>query len=91
MQAIMTKFIPATDTKGDRIKAQADRGSIMIPWPGTNVETAHIRAADALVDKFIAEDTKTYGSDPKTNPWGRRRAIGALPNGTFAHVFVEAR
>ena len=33
MQAIQTKYLPATNTRGSRIKATCDRGSITIPYP----------------------------------------------------------
>jgi hypothetical protein len=59
MQAIQTKYIPATNTLGSRIKASCERGSITIDYPhelsGDNV---HRAAAIALVSRFCYEDLK---------------------------------
>jgi len=53
MQAIVTKYLPATGTKGARIKATAEAGSVTISYPhelsGQDVYRA---AAQALADKF---------------------------------------
>ena len=53
MQAITTKFIPATDTKGSRVKATAQTGSVTLGWDHSlNPADNHKAAAMALVDKF---------------------------------------
>ena len=88
MQAILTYYIPATNTRGCRLKAICDRGSITIPYPDGAGDEAHIKAADALVAKFVLEDEKEYGSTKETNPWSRPRVCGGLHNGTTAHVFL---
>lgn len=53
MKAIQTKFIPATNTKGSRIKAfDCDDNSITIPYPyELDSPCAHKKAAIALRDK----------------------------------------
>lgn len=53
MQAIVTKFIPATNTRGSRVKASAQAGSVTLGWdhrldPAGN----HKAAAIALVRKY---------------------------------------
>lgn len=49
MQAIITKFIPCTNTKPDRIKAFCEAKSLTITWPyGMETEEAHIHAATLL-------------------------------------------
>jgi hypothetical protein len=57
MQAILTKYLGPTDTKGARISARCDAGSIMIPYPhelsGYDV---HAAAAMALVRKLEWRD-----------------------------------
>lgn len=88
MQAIETKYIGASDTRGSRIKAFCERESIAIPYPNGDEQQAHAAAADTLVAKFIAEDTKKYGSDPATNPWGKPRVCGGTKGG-YAHVFIS--
>jgi hypothetical protein len=58
MQAIHTKYLPATDSNGSRIKAKCARGSIVIPFPHelTGDET-HRAAVLALVTRFLDEDS----------------------------------
>ncbi len=61
MQAITTKYLPATDTKGSRIKATCDAGSIIIPYPhelsGCDV---HAAAAMALCRELGWTDEKGW-------------------------------
>lgn len=88
MQAIITKYLPATNFKGSRIKAKCERGSIIVSHDSAASlpEGPHVAAAQALVDKFVKEDAERYGTDE--NPWNARRVIGGLPGGEYAHVFV---
>lgn len=93
MQAILTKYIPATNSRPCRIKASCARGSLTISDPRNmadlNEMGAHRTAAQKLCDKFISEDVKEYGSDPATNPWGKPFVSGCLSSGEWAHVFTE--
>ena len=50
-QAIITKFIGATNTRGARIKASAWAGSVVIPYDYSGDE-AHRQAASALIAKL---------------------------------------
>lgn len=69
-QAIHTYFVPATNARASRIKAQCDRGSITISWDDSKgIEGNHCAACSALVRRFLAEDTDRYAQDPKRNPW----------------------
>ena len=86
MQAIITKYLGPTNVRGSRIKASCDRGSITIGWPYEGPEESHVAAAQALVDKFVAEDAAKYGEH--VNPWSRPRACGSIPSGEYVHVFV---
>lgn len=89
MQAIETKYIPAANTRGSRIKAECDRGSITIGYPhDLSGDACHIAAADALVEKFVKEDAARYGTNK--NPWSKPRVCGGLKSGHYAHVFVES-
>lgn len=76
MQAIITKYLGATDTRGARIKATAYDGSVTIPYDYALSEEANYRqAAMALVAK--------YG-------WPADNWIsGGAPDG-FGYVFVRA-
>lgn len=89
MQAILTKFIGASQTRGARIKATADRGAIVIAYNyGADEQEAHIAAAAALVAKFVKEDKARFPKMDK-NPWNGKRAVGGLPNNAgYAHVFI---
>ena len=90
MQAIITKYIPATNTRGSRIKAKCERGSITISYPDElRSEDVHIFAAKKLVEKFTQEDLKQYGTPLDKNPWMKPRASGELPDGSTAHVFID--
>jgi hypothetical protein len=88
MQCIKTKFLPATNAKPRRIKAECERGSITISYPDADrMEECHSIAAQALVDKFIAEDTKRYG-DADASSWRGKFHQGCFKN-EFYHVFEE--
>lgn len=53
MQAIEVKYLPATNTRGARIKANAAAGSVTVDWPcELSGEEAHKVAALALCNKF---------------------------------------
>lgn len=89
-QAITTKYLGATETKGSRIKATCDRGSITISYPyELSHEDVYIKAANALVQKFVIEDKITYPkSDPWMNPWAKPFVTGSTKNGCV-HVFTN--
>jgi len=88
MQAIISKFMPCTNTRGSRIKASCDRGSITVSYDHeTSHEDPHIKAVDALIARFVAEDAVKYGTK-ENNPWNRPRACGQIPSGDYVHVFL---
>ena len=52
-QAIVTKYLGATDFRGARVKATAYAGSVTVSWDDAlNVEANHSRAAEALATKW---------------------------------------
>lgn len=52
-QAIVTKYIGPTNTRGSRIKASAAAGSIMMPRDDSlGIEENHAKAAEMLARKF---------------------------------------
>ena len=62
-QAIETKYIGPTNTKGGRIKAECWGGSVTISYPHElDTDKAHAAAAQALIDKMSALATKYGGS-----------------------------
>jgi hypothetical protein len=80
MQAIQTKFIPCTNTRGSRVKAWAEAGSITVSWDhALNVDENHAEAARQLRKKLHWD--LNYGA----------MVGGALPqpNAGYAFVFVN--
>jgi hypothetical protein len=90
MQAIQTKYLPATNTLGSRIKAKCGRGSITIPYPyELSGDECHREAVRQLVAQFLQEDLEDgICKDPSQNIWARQFVTGSLPDGSFAHVFI---
>lgn len=89
MQAIVTKFLPATNIRGSRIKASCERGSITISYPDElSGDACHRAAVDALIAKFVKEDEKRYGTN--VNPWQRPYVTGEIPGNLTVHVFGDA-
>lgn len=74
MKAIETKFIPATNVKGSRVKAtEPDGKSVTLSWEhGLNSMQNHQAAAVALCRKM---------------KWGGTLATGELKS-SYVHVFV---
>jgi hypothetical protein len=90
MQAIETKFLPATNRFPSRIKAWCERGSITIGYPHeiSGEDNCHRAAALALIRKFVDEDYKHKPSTlPEANPWNRPFVTGGLPGKGYAHVY----
>lgn len=53
MQAIKTKYLPATNTKPSRIKAECEAGSITISYDHSlNIDELHQKAAKELLNKL---------------------------------------
>lgn len=88
MQAIITKYLPATNFRGARIKASCERGSLTISQPiELSWEACHKEACNQLVAKFVKEDAARYGSE--RNPWSKPRVCGQLPSGDYVHVAAD--
>jgi len=80
MQAIQTKYLPATNFKPSRIKAWCDAGSIIVTYSHEHdVSGEHYAAAQALVIKL-----------GWTGPHYGVLKQGSLPNnGGYCHVMVK--
>jgi hypothetical protein len=87
-QAISTRYFPATDSKGSRIKATCDRGSITIDYPHElSGWECHCVAFRCLLERFARED----GNDKS---WGHHSnyVCGGMHRGSKeAYVFVSTR
>lgn len=80
MQAIQTKYLGPTNTKGSRIKATCAAGSVTISYPyDLSGMDCHAAAAKALVDKMGWNDAH-YGG----------LLGGQLADGTYVFVFDNA-
>lgn len=81
MQAIQTKYLPATNTKPSRIKAWCEAGSIIVSYSHEHdVSGEHYAAAQALVVKL-----------GWTGPYYGELKQGALPNNAgYCHVMVKS-
>jgi hypothetical protein len=65
-QAIETRYVKPTNTKGSRIKATAAAGSITIGYDhALNTDGAHKAAADALIAKMGWTGTFAQGGNAK--------------------------
>ena len=77
MQAIHTKYLPATNTRGSRIKATAGAGSVTIPYPHElSGQAVHRAAAEALCVKLNW-----------VSPYCAPLLGGCLPDGSYCFVF----
>lgn len=78
MQAIRTRYHGATDSKGSRISAKCEAGTIYVSWDhGLDVQQNHVAAATAMRNK-MKWDTDHYP----------RMASGVF-GGDYYHVFVS--
>jgi hypothetical protein len=79
MQAIITKYLCATNARGSRIKASCKAGSVTISYPHElSGQACHRAAAEALVKKMGWDDAH-YGG----------LLGGQLPSGDYAFVFND--
>lgn len=82
-QAITTKYLSATNHRGERVKATAQAGSVTVSWDyELNTEANHKAAAKALSDK-MGWDGSVHGV------FGRRYSVwhsGATHQDTYVHV-----
>lgn len=88
MQAIITKYLSPSNVRGARIRAKCSRGGVIISFDdAVSVEQNHLDAAQLLIQKFVKQDQKKYGT--QRNPWQAPRAHGQLPSGEYVHCFIE--
>lgn len=74
-QAIIIKFLGATNTKGTRIKASAEASSVTVSLDyGAGQEQRIRQAVDALLNKL---------------EWSGEYIIGGLPSGDYVAVFKD--
>lgn len=90
MQAIKTKYLGATNTRGSRVKAICEADEITIPWDyELSTEANHDSARKALQLKLAKNGEKQFGYNFLADPWMRPMVGGALPNNEgYAFVFI---
>lgn len=82
---IHTKFLPVTETLGARIKATMGKDSLTIPYPfHLSGGECHREAAKKLQEKL-----RTTREPGAFCAWDRYFHSGELPDGSWAHVFVD--
>jgi hypothetical protein len=75
--AVRTKYLPASNHRGSRVKATCQAGSVTIPFShDTDITSAHFEAVKALLTR--------RGLD-----WGDRWAIGSVDD--VGYIFTPVR
>jgi len=75
--AIVTKYLPLTNTKPSRVKAISENGSITLSWDNALNSTGnHSAAAKALAEKF---------------GWSGAWYAGSINSGGYVFVCVDSR
>lgn len=98
MHAITVTYRPRSNTKGSRLVASCERGSIEIPYPHEAASgTVEWTAARALIERFVEEDNKIPRLSP--SPWlgtwieahqGKGRTVFVNTKGDKHHVAPKA-
>jgi hypothetical protein len=84
MQAIITRYLPPTQTKPARLKAFCSRGSITVTEDCSR-EHAHIMAAKILINKFRIEDDNA-ANKTNSSKWSLTFVTGMMPSGDYCHL-----
>lgn len=81
MQAIQIKFLPATNTKGSRLKAFCAAGSITVGFHSTEASQPDLQALEVaeMLRAKLGWTEEYYG----------KLHIGGLPNGDYVAVFED--
>lgn len=91
-QAITTKYLPPSNVRGSRIKAECQRGSRIFEWDHRkNQDENHIEAARLLCQSFIEEDRAEYG-EGGSGAWNPDKLhSGYDKRGNGVHVFTYSK
>ncbi len=86
-QSITTTYVAPTNTKGARIKASTEAGSVTLPYDyGQNHDASHHYAAKALAEKYGWVGVWAVGADGKQRHYvwiGRTGYDKTNPNHAF--------
>ena len=87
MQAIVTKYLCPTNTKGSRIQAKCEAMTIRLSWDDAlNVEENHTAACAELCCRMDERNVSKYGSEAAM--WSKPKVSGQIPSGEYVHVFL---
>ena len=87
MQAIVTKFLPPTNTRGSRYKASCQAMTVVVSANyELDAEGNHKRACDELCQRMDARNVELYGT--KGAMWTKPKVSGQTPSGEHVHVFI---
>lgn len=79
-QAIVTKYLGATNFRGSRVKATAYAGSVTVSWDDAlDVQENHAKAAQALAAKWGWDEHADFAGG--SLPDDRGYAFVAIPRG----------
>jgi len=82
MQAIQTKYLGPTNTRGSRIKAWCDAGSLTVDFHSIDAsdDADRYEQVAAMLAEKLGWTGDRYGS----------LVTGCLPDGSYCHVFTQA-
>lgn len=86
MQTITTKFLPATETRGCRIKVTSWLGSKTYSYDYAANEP-HLAAFEKYLEMINKEMAKKYGTECPADGWFKLVASGSLPD-TSGYAFI---
>jgi hypothetical protein len=87
-QAITTKYLCPTNTRGARIKASCQSGSRIGSWDDAlSADENHVAACAALCATIDASNAKKYPGS--ANTWSQPKIAGCTASGLYVHVFAE--
>jgi len=89
MITIVTRWIPATDTKPSRIIATSHNARAIVTCQNLKGNEDHIAAAKAVVWKLIEQYKAKFGQEQKH--WLEKETwiCGDLPDGGMVHVIAK--
>lgn len=96
MQAILTKYLPYTDTLPSRISVSCQRATKVYSvhsLPDNSEENQHHAAARKLCAEFVEADAEKYGDHSCIgSAWAREFVTGASPvQGQYFHVALPKK
>ncbi len=87
MQAIITKYLCPTNTRGARVKAECAALTVTLSYDhALNMEENHIAICAELCKRMHETNVEKYGSHDTI--WAGKHAFGQLKSGEYVHVFI---